>query len=225
MLSTIIDQTTGTVTITQAIICTIASIILGLIIAFVHTKTSPSTQNKNFVIALAILPLLIQVVIMLVNGNLGTSVAILGAFSLVRFRSIPGNSKEITSIFLAMTIGLAVGTGYIIFAGIITIITCGLFVILPKLKIFSNTDDEKLLKILIPENLNYTTVFDDIFAKYTNKISLEKVKTTNMGSLYELTYRVSLKDDKNTKTLIDKLRVKNGNLKIALEQIDTNIEL
>ena len=161
---------------------------------------------------------------MLVNGNLGISVAILGAFSLVRFRSIPGNLREIAAIFFAMTIGLIIGTCYIAF-GIITTFFIGILLfVLAKTNFGCPKKQERTLKIIIPEDLDYTNVFDDIFKKYTNNIILEKIKTTNMGSLYELTYKIELKDI-SEKEFIDELRCKNGNLKIILSRELENGEL
>ena len=152
----------------------------------------------------------------MVNGNLGTSVAILGAFSLVRFRSLPGTSKEILSVFFAMTIGLITGMGHLLFAFIVTIIGCIMIILLSKISVFERNKQEKILKIVIPENLDYTNVFDDVFAKYTKKVELEQVKTINMGSLFELKYNLLLNKDINEKNFIDDLRIKNGNLKIIL---------
>lgn len=209
-----IFETTNSLSITTVLLCLSVSIILGLIIAFTHIKTGKYT--KNFVITLTILPALVQVVMMMVNGNLGTSVAVLGAFSLVRFRSIPGNSKEITSIFLAMAIGLSVGMGHILFAIIVTIIVCLVLVILSITKFGEKREVVKILKITIPENLDYTGVFDDIFNQFTKQIILEQVKTTNMGSMFELKYSVKLLNDVNEKEFIDSLRCRNGNLTISL---------
>lgn len=213
MLDSIFSQTTSTVDLTQISLVIITSIILGLILAFAHKMTTKS--NKNFLITIATLPLLIAIVIIMVNGNLGTSVAVLGAFSLVRFRSLPGNSKEILSVFFAMTIGLVLGMGNLIFAGLITIIGSILLIGLDKLKLFDNTSS-KLLKITIPENLDYTCVFDDVFKEYSKKCELVQVKTTNMGSMFDLTYNIVLKEGIEEKKFIDDLRVKNGNLKIIL---------
>lgn len=216
-------STNATLSIQNGAICILASVILGMVISLVHYYTSKS--NKNFLITLAVLPLIVQVVIMLVNGNLGTSLAVLGAFSLVRFRSIPGNSKEITSIFFAMAIGLATGMGYITLAILITVVISLLLIILTKTHFGENKQEDRKLKITIPENLDYTNVFDDIFKNYTQTNQLEKVKTTNMGSMYELTYRVVLKKDKNEKDLIDEIRVRNGNLNITFGRFDENATL
>jgi len=195
-------------------ICVVTSIILGFIVAYLHMKTTRS--NQNFINTLVILPVLVTVVILLVNGNLGTSVAVVGAFSLVRFRSIPGNSKEILDVFFAMAIGLAVGTGYIAFAIIFTLITSILSLALYKLKFGINKSKGRILKISIPEDLDYENVFEDIFKKYTDEVVLHQAKTINMGSMFELTYLVNLKSDISQKELIDDIRVKNGNLKVVL---------
>ena len=139
-----------------------------------------------------------------------------GAFSLVRFRSMPGNSREIASVFFAMGIGLAVGMGHIVFAAIITVIVSILLIVLSKTKFGERNTHEKKLKIVIPEDLDYSNVFDDLFEKYTNKNVLEKVKTTNMGSLFELTYSIVSKEGANEKEFLDELRCRNGNLNITL---------
>jgi hypothetical protein len=212
MLESIFDSSSVSLSIYSLFICLATSIILGLVISLVHTKTTKS--SKNFAITLAILPTLISIVIIMVNGNLGTSVAVLGAFSLIRFRSVPGNSKEIMSVFFAMAIGLAVGMGAITFAIITTIIISLVFIILDKMKFGSN--EQKKLIITIPENLDYTNLFEDIFNEKLDSYSLEKTKTTNMGSLFELTYLVNLKNNTNEKVFIDELRCRNGNLKIIL---------
>ncbi len=214
MFESILSGSEGTLTITNALICMGASVVLGIIIAFVHMYTSKC--SKNFAITLSVLPLMVQVIIMMVNGNLGTSVAILGAFSLVRFRSMPGNSREIASVFFAMGIGLAVGMGHILFAGVITAIVAIIFIILSKTKFGEGNLHEKKLKIIIPEDLDYSNVFDDLFEKYTKTNKLDKVKTTNMGSLFELTYTIVTKPDVSEKEFIDELRCRNGNLNITL---------
>ena len=214
MLNSIFTGVGSSIDLISILICVICSVFLGLIVAFTYKTTSK--YSKNFLITLSMLPLLVEAVIIMVNGNLGTSVAILGAFGLVKFRSLPGTSKEILFVFFTMTIGLACGMGHIFYATIITFIGCGLILLFSRVNIFELNGSMKTLKVLMPEDLDYTSVFDDIFKKYTNKVEIEKVKTTNMGSLYELTYRVSLKARINEKKFIDDLRVRNGNLKIIL---------
>lgn len=212
MLESIFKESTVSITMTSLGICMLVALLSGLIISFIHLKTTKS--SKNFIITLAILPMLVSFVIMMVNGNLGTSVAVLGAFSLIRFRSVPGTSKEIISIFFAMTIGVAIGMGQVLFASIATLVVCLILLILDKIK-FGITTSKKLI-ITIPENLDYTNLFEDIFKKYLDKYSLEKSKTTNMGSLFELTYDVNIKQNINEKEFIDEIRCRNGNLKIIL---------
>ena len=217
MFESILDSS-STLSMTSVLLCTISAIVLGIIVSIVHMYCGKN--SKNFAITLAILPFLVSTVIIMVNGNLGTSVAVLGAFSLVRFRSIPGNSREIASVFLAMAIGLAIGMGQIVFAVLLTIVTSLVMVILSKTSFGTKKNEERKLKIVIPEDLDFTGVFDDIFSKYMNSQKLEKVKTTNLGSLYELTYTVELKDNINEKEMIDELRCRNGNLNIILGLFD-----
>lgn len=199
--------------------CTAVSLLAGLLIAFIYTRKTTYTQS--IVITLIILPVLVQTVIMLVNGNLGTGVAVAGAFSLVRFRSVPGNAKDIAVIFLAMTVGLATGTGSVGIALVSTAVACLVIYVLTVLNVGGNGKNEKELKITIPESLDYAEVFDDIFSQYTTSVKLVEVKTSNMGSLYKLNYHVALKDPTKEKDFIDKLRVRNGNLEVSCGRIVT----
>ena len=224
MLNSIFEtSTSSSIGLTEVLISMIVAIILGFIIAIVHKKTS--RYSKNFLITTSLLPILVEAVMLMVNGNLGTSIAIMGAFSLVRFRSIPGTSKEILIVFFAMAVGLSCGMGQIWFAMLLTLIGSLMLIILSKANIFEKDKTEKNLKILIPENLDYENVFDDIFKECTNKVILEKTKTTNMGSMFELSYKVSLKENTSEKEFIDKLRTRNGNLKIALERVEEDYDL
>lgn len=161
---------------------------------------------------------------MIVNGNLGTGVAVMGAFSLVRFRSLPGNSREIGNIFLAMAIGLATGVGYVGIAAVLFVIVAVIQVLLMILPMIGENQYEKDLKITIPENLDYQNIFDDVFETYTVSAELNKVRTVNMGSLYELQYRVALKDQSKEKAFLDDLRCRNGNLNISCGRPATNRE-
>ena len=224
MLNSIFENTiTSSIELSSLLICSGISIILGFIIAITHKYTSK--YSKNFLITITLLPILVEAVMLMVNGNLGTSIAIMGAFSLVRFRSIPGTSKEILIVFFAMAVGLATGMGQIWFAIILTLIGCFIIVILNNTKLFEKKQGEKYLTILIPENLDYSDVFNDIFEEYTKMVSLEKTKTTNMGSLFELEYKVVLKSNIKEKDFIDKLRTRNSNLKIALSRNTDNYDL
>lgn len=164
---------------------------------------------------LALLPAIVQVVIMLVNGSIGAGIAVMGAFNLVRFRSVPGSAKEICSIFLAMAVGLATGMGYLLLAGILVVVICTIQLIFSFIKIGDKTSVKKELRITIPESLDYTGVFDELFEQYTKSNELVEVKTANMGSLYKLRYIVILKEQSQEKQFIDDLRCRNGNLEIS----------
>ena len=218
------DSIIGTnITVVGFLICMLTSLVLGIIVAFLHMKTSES--NKNFINTLAVLPAIVSTVILLVNGNLGTSVAIVGAFSLIRFRSIPGNSREIMNVFFSMAIGLAVGTGYIAFAVLFTLMISMMSFLLYFLKFGERKQQMKYLTILVPEDLDYTNEFDDLFKTNTSKCDLVKTKTTNLGSMFELKYSVVLKNDVNEKGFIDKIRTRNGNLKVSLSHAIETEEL
>lgn len=205
---------------TDIILCTVASVVLGLLIALIFTVQGNS--SRSFRLTLVILPVLVQAVMMMVNGNLGTSVAVLGAFSLIRFRSIPGSSKDICGVFFAMAVGVANAMGCIGFACMLTVLV-GIVLIVGGKIIESAAAVEKTLRITIPENLDYTEIFDDIFGEYTRKVRLESVKTTNLGSMFELCYRIHLKNGINEKEMIDKIRCKNGNLTVICSR-EVNME-
>ena len=212
MFTSILSSVEGSLTIQNALLCTIVSLVLGFLIAAVYM--SQGAFSKNFVITLVMLPLLVQMIIMLVNGNLGTSVAVLGAFGLIRFRSVPGSSKEIASIFFAMAVGLATGMGFLSFAVVMTLVVGVVFFVLGRTSFGEMKSAEKDLRITIAENMDYTEIFDDIFQNYTRKCNLQRVKTTNLGSMYELDYHITLKDPNKEKEMIDEIRCRNGNLTI-----------
>ncbi len=195
--------------------CLGTALVLGLVIAFFYTYKNSAT--KSFLATLVLLPAIVCVVIMMVNGNIGAGVAVAGAFSLIRFRSVPGTAKEIASIFLAMAAGLVTGMGYLGYASIFVLIIGLAGMLLAKLKLGETNKPicDKTLRITIPEDLDYAGVFDDLFSEYTEKHALVTVKTTNMGSLFKLTYNITLKDTQTEKEFIDKLRCRNGNLEIS----------
>ena len=209
------------ISVTDFLLCLGCSLVLGLVMAFAYMYRTRYT--KSFVITLALLPAVVCVVIMLVNGNVGTGVAVAGAFSLVRFRSVPGTAKEICTLFLAMGAGLIAGMGYLGFAVLFTLVMCAVFVLYNCLNFGTkkNAATFKTFTITIPEDLDYSGVFDDIFAEYTRSHDLVRVKTTNMGSMFKLTYNVELADATREKEIIDKLRCRNGNLEIAVSKQET----
>lgn len=217
MFESVMKTATGVVSPQNMFICMATALVLGVIISVVYMLSGPYT--KSYVITLVLLPVMVQTVIILVNGNLGAGVAVMGAFNLVRFRSIPGTSREISGIFFAMILGLATGMGYIGYAVIIAVAISIFLVVMGKTKFGEADGKERHLKILIPEDLDYTTVFDDVMEEYTTKAILERVRTTNLGSMYELNYVVNLKDLKQEKKFIDELRCRNGNLNIILGRV------
>ena len=195
------------------LLCCAASIVLGAAVAAIYMFRH--TYSKNFVVTLALLPLIVQMVITLVNGNLGAGIAVMGVFNLVRFRSIPGSAKDIGSVFLAMAIGLATGMGFIVLAVLFTIIVAIVNVGYMLSPFGKQKEPEKTLKITIPDDLEYDGVFDDVLKRYTDEHELTMVQTTNMGSLFLLEYAVRMKQPGTEKRMIDELRCRNGNLKIT----------
>ncbi len=211
MLNTII---TGTeITLTSFLLCTGVSLALGVLTALLSQVREKSSQS--FALALAMLPAVVQVIIMLVNGNIGTGVAVAGAFGLVRFRSASGSAREISLIFLAMAIGLATGMGYVAAAVLFFVIMAAFLLVLQTLRFGAAAENVRTLKITIGENQDYDGLFDDLFQTYTVSSELERVKTSNMGTLYELEYRIVLRDEHRLKAFLDELRCRNGNLNIV----------
>ena len=217
------SELTTVISVTDFMLCLGLSLVLGLIMAVSYMYRTRYT--KSFVVTLALLPAVVCVVIMLVNGNVGTGVAVAGAFSLVRFRSVPGTAKEICALFLAMGAGLISGIGYLGFAVLFTLIMCGMFLLYDSLDLGAGKKKDlyKTLNVTIPEDLDYTGVFDDIFTEYTIEHNLSRVKTTNMGSMFRLTYDITLKDAAGEKEMIDRLRGRNGNLEITVSRQETTV--
>ena len=214
---------TTVITVTDFLLCIGCALLLGLIMALTYMYRTRYT--KSFVVTLTLLPAVVCIVIMMVNGNVGAGVAVAGAFSLVRFRSVPGTAKEICTLFLAMGAGLIAGLGYLGFAILFTVIMCGVFLLYNRLDLGTkkNAATYKTMSITIPEDLDYSGAFDDIFEEYTKKVELIQVKTTNMGSMFRLTYHVTLKDSAQEKQMIDKIRERNGNLEIMVSKPENKI--
>jgi len=207
---------TAVITAADFLLCLGTALVLGFVLALCYMLRSRYT--KSFVVTLALLPAVVCVVIMMVNGNIGAGVAVAGAFSLVRFRSVPGTAKEICALFLAMGVGLIAGMGYLAFAALFAVVMGVAFAVYNTLDMGTSKNAVvfKTLTVTIPEALNYSQIFDDIFAQYTKEHSLVRVKTTNMGSMFKLTYQITLKDPMKEKEMIDQLRCRNGNLEISV---------
>lgn len=214
---------TNVIAVQDFLICVGCSLVIGLILAVAYMCGTRYT--KSFVATLAILPAVVCVVIMMVNGNVGTGVAVAGAFSLVRFRSAAGSAKEIGAIFLAMGTGLVAGMGYLGYAFLVAVLLGGVSLLYHRLDFGAGKkqDRYKTMHITIPEDLDYSGVFDKILQKYTTECELVQVKTTNMGSLFRLTYNLTLRSGDQEKEMIDKLRCRNGNLEITVSKQETII--
>lgn len=214
---------TSVITVWDFLLCVAVSLLIGLLLAGIYSYKNRYT--KGYLVTLAILPAVVCVVIMMVNGNIGTGVAVAGAFSLVRFRSAPGTAKEIGALFLAMCTGLIAGMGYLGYAVLFALILGGVMLLYNKFDFGAKKSQGKykVLHITIPEDLDYTGVFDEILERYTASHELVQVKTTNMGSLFKLTYHMVLNSTEEEKELIDKLRCRNGNLEISISHQETAV--
>jgi hypothetical protein len=218
MLETILSSTAGeSLTFMNTIIIITASIILGIVISLVYIKTHKKEgYAPSFTVTLIMLPVIISIIILLVGNNVARAFSLAGAFSIIRFRSAPGDPKDISYVFFTLAVGLACGMGYIGYATIFTIVLCGVMMVLDIIKFATPQSNCMQLKIIVPENLNYEELFDDILIKYTSSWKMERVKTKEFGALFELTYRVNIKEEASKKKFIDELRCKNGNLNISL---------
>lgn len=202
----------------SAALMTGAALFCGLIIMLVY-RLGEEKPSKHMMISALIVPAIVEAVIMAVNGSIGAGVAAAGAFSLVRFRSLPGSSRDICILFFAMSVGLVTGMG---FAGYAVVFTVGLgIVIVIAEKIISpkSSGFMRQLKIIIPEDMDYSGIFDDIFKEYTASASLIRVKTVRMGTMYELVYNVVYKNGASEKDMLDKIRCRNGNLTVSSEMV------
>lgn len=214
---------TRIISVTDFLLCVGVALVAGLLLAGSYMYRSRYT--KSFVMTLALLPAVVCVVIMMVNGNVGTGVAVAGAFSLVRFRSVPGTAREISMLFVAMGAGLIAGMGYLGYCILFTLVLCGCCLIYSRLDLGAKKNGAlyKTLTVTIPEDLDYTGVFEEILKEYTVKYELVRVRTANLGSLYRLTYDVTLKEADREKELIDALRCRNGNLEISVSRQENTV--
>lgn len=218
MLESIITSTTGeSFTLTNTLIIITSSILLGIVISLAYLKTHKKDGYiPSFIISLIMLPTIISIIILLVGNNVARAFSLAGAFSIIRFRSTPGDTKDISYIFFTLAVGLASGMGYVGYAVIFTIILCTVMIILDSLNFAMPKSKAMVLKITVPEDLNFEGVFDEILNTNTTSWNMIKVRTRDFGALYELNYSIHLKNDVNQKKFIDSLRVRNGNLNISL---------
>lgn len=212
------SATQSVISVSDFLLCLAVALLAGAFLAAIYAASSRHTSS--FLITLGILPAVVCVVIMMVNGNVGAGVAVAGAFSLVRFRSMPGSAKEITALFLAMASGLIAGMGYLAYSALFTVLIGGALVLASCVRFPAKKGGaaERTLRITVPEDLDYVGLFDEVFEKYAKEYKIISVKTTNMGSLFKLTYNLTERDIKNEKQMIDELRLRNGNLEIAVSE-------
>ena len=215
---------TRTIGIEQFMLCIGCSLVIGIILALGYMRHA--RYSKSYIMTLAVLPAIVCVVIMMVNGNIGTGLAVAGAFSLVRFRSVPGSAKEITMLFLAMGTGLLTGMGYIGFGFVFAFVMSFVVALYTRFDFGTqkNALRYKTIRIAIPEDLDYTKVFDSVFEAYTEKFEFVRVKSFNMGSMFRVTYNLTMQKDANEKEMIDMLRCRNGNLEITLSKQDNSVD-
>lgn len=213
MLDSIFSSASDGATLPQALLSLLIALALGFVISLIYRWKNEASPSLT--VGLILMPAVVQAVIFLVNGNLGTGLAVMGAFTLIRFRSVPGSAKDITCIFFAMAVGLATGMGYALYAVLFTVVVGGAYFLLSTIG-YGEKAEVKSLRITIPEDLEYEGIFDDLFQTYTKKADLHTVKTTNLGSLFELQYRIVMRDTAQQKTLIDEIRCRNGNLSVAI---------
>lgn len=225
MFESIIQTTETTITAIPAIIIIVEAFVLGVVIGLCYIFTQNKYDySKEYIVAIAILPAIVSLVIMLVGSSVARALSLAGAFALVRFRSAQGTAKEIAFVFFAMSIGLAAGLGFVYLAPTAVAIICTCIIAICKSKIGEKKHSRKVLKITIPEDLNYDGIFDDLLKEYTTYYTLARVRTTNMGSLYELTYYVVVKNGFSEKEFIDAMRCRNGNLNISLGLVPDKTE-
>lgn len=221
-----IDITSMSINISSTLISIAVALGLGLLVSIAYTiATSRRDRSQSFSLTLVILPAIVAIVILLVGSNIARAFSMAGVFTIVRFRSVPGDSKDITFVFMSMAVGLATGMGYLTFAISIILILGLVIVVISKLGYGVKKQRGKRLRITVPEDMNYQGAFDDLFLKYTKHCEMLKVKTTNLGTLFELTYELMMKENESEKDFIDALRCRNGNLNIQLEIKEDNLQI
>ncbi len=205
---------------TEFLICVGTALVLGFMISGFYILKNKHTTS--FALTIGLLPAIVCVIIMVVSGDIGAGIAVAGAFSLIRFRSAPGSAKEIIVIFLTMAVGLLIGMGFLAYAALFAVIISLVLFAASCISLgrMSQSKPDKVLKITIPEDLDYNSQIDDVIAEYTTFSELRSIKSVNMGSMFKLTYNVCLKDPEKQKEFIDKIRVRNGNLEVALLRME-----
>lgn len=211
-----LSSTATDLTLTNAMITIVISIILGGLISLTYMYTNRSGFSQNFTLTMVLLPTIVAIIILLIGSNIARAFSLAGAFSIIRFRSAPGDPKDIAYVLFTMAAGLAVGTGYYGYAILFTIILCVMMIILNQLNFGSRKTTQRMLKVTIPENLSYEEAFQEVFQRFGVKHELKKIRTTELGSLYELIYTVTMQSSTDQKAFLDEIRCRNGNLDLSL---------
>lgn len=219
LFNVVLSNVSSDITVASSIITMLVALLLGSAIAFTYYKTQDdAAYQRSLAITLFMLPIILSVIILFVGSNIARAFSLAGTLSIIRFRSSPGDAKDIGFIFFDIAAGLACGVGLYAYGALFVIILCAFIFFIEKKKVFMPKTTRKILKIMIPEDLNYQGAFDDILNKYTKKHKLSKIKTTDLGSLFEVVYNISLNDNINEQELLNELRTRNGNLTIMLSE-------
>lgn len=218
-----LSSTATDLTLTNAMITIVISIILGGLISLTYMYTNRSGFSQNFTLTMVLLPTIVAIIILLIGSNIARAFSLAGAFSIIRFRSAPGDPKDIAYVLFTMAAGLAVGTGYYGYAILFTIILCVMMIILNRLNFGSRKTTQRMLKVTIPENLSYEEAFQEVFQRFGVKHELKKIRTTELGSLYELIYTVTMQSSTDQKAFLDEIRCRNGNLDLSLTMSPSSI--
>ncbi|KOY14407.1 DUF4956 domain-containing protein [Paenibacillus xylanivorans] len=216
--------TDTTLTFSNAILTIGLAIIMGVIISLTYMKTNQSTYSQSFTLTMVVLPVIVAIIILLIGSNIARAFSLAGAFSIIRFRSAPGDPKDIAYVLFTMASGLACGVGAFGYAVMFTIILCVLMFVLSRFNFGEKKNQQKTLKVTIPENLSYEEALDEVFHKFNVVHELKKIRTTELGSLYELVYNVTIHESVNQKEFLDMIRTRNGNLDISLTMSPTTTE-
>ena len=216
LFNNILANVSADITIDSAIITMLVAVVFGVAIGFTYYKTQEENYQRSMAVTLLMLPIILSVIILFIGSNIARAFSLAGTLSIIRFRSAPGDPKDIGFIFFDIAAGLACGVGLFGYGAIFVAILCIIMILAEKFKFFEKKHVQKILKITIPENLNYQGAFDEILKKYTKKYSLTRIKTTDLGSLFELNYNVIMLHDEDEQEFINELRCRNGNLNIIL---------
>lgn len=216
LFNNILANVSADLSIGSAIITMLVAVVFGVAIGFTYYKTQEENYQRSMAVTLLMLPVILSVIILFIGSNIARAFSLAGTLSIIRFRSAPGDPKDIGFIFFDIAAGLACGVGLFGYGAIFVILLCAIMIMTEKFKFFEKKSVQKTLKITIPENLNYQGAFDEILKKYTKKYTLTRIKTTDLGSLFELNYNVIMLHDEDEQEFINELRCRNGNLNIIL---------